>query len=256
MKISKTLLITLALAPLAAQADLTDISWYAGIGAGGTRVKGDYGVTFSAFEYQGETLIPVISQPDGTVATATLFNPSGTDLGYRAFGGVRFGQYLGIEAGYVNLGEPEDELPLHIPAVSGPSEDEILCANCRPETDILLRITDEIDGIDVYLVGTYPVFEHWEAFIKAGVISWDSTLTLKNDFAATYPPTPPGGPPFVPTTLPTTERIKTDGTDFAGGAGFNYKVSERLTLRGEGTWYDIEGTDLAYLLGFNVIITF
>jgi opacity protein-like surface antigen len=247
-----------ALAPLGAQAEIT---YYGGFGAGGSRVEEDLNLTFSAFEYLGEDLIPVFDRsgnPDinpryGQAVSSRLDKFNGTDLGYRVFAGVRFGRYIGIEAGYVNLAKPEDEIELNIPNKSGPSDDVILCDECRPETDLLLTLEDNFYGWDLYVLGALPITDRWEAFAKIGAISWESKFTAKNGFADTFPPSPPGSW-FIPTTTPESFQVKTDGTDLAGGLGFDYKVTDRLTLRGEGTWYDIEDTEQVWLLGLNIII--
>lgn len=268
MKKSVALLLSLAaIAPLCAQAE---ISYYGGFGAGGSRVEEDLNVTFAAFEYDGQVLVPVFDRTFSPATNPNYGQPvskkldkfNGTDLGYRVFAGVRFGQYIGIEGGYVNLGKPEDDVQITIPSRSGPSDDRILCDACRPTTDILLGLEDNFYGWDLFVVGTLPITDRWEAFAKIGGFAWDSEFTAKNGFADQFPPSPPAGPggvpdgvPYIPTTTPTSFTEKTDGTDLAGGIGVNYLVSDRLTLRGEGTWYDIEGTEQVWLLGFNIIIT-
>lgn len=264
-----------ALAPLSA---LADITWYAGLGAGGARVEEDLNVTYAAFEYDTEGVLgPVIDRvgqntdPDavgynpryGQAVSSSLDKFNGTDLGYRVFAGAMFGRFIGLEVGYVNLGEVEDQVELNIPAVSGPAPDNILCNNCRPETDVFLGLTDEIDGIDVFVIGALPMGESWDIFAKLGLIDWESNFQAKNTFRETYQPSPPIGPggvpdgvPYIPTTEPASFSEKTDGTDIAGGIGVNYKAAENMVIRAEGTWYDVENVEQAWLLGLNLIITF
>lgn len=208
---------------------LADISFYAGAGIGGSRVEEDVNITLEAV---GSSASPV-----------AVDKFEGTDLGYRVFGGVRFWRFLGIEAGYVNLGEPDSEVTLSIPVEPGVTP---------VQTDVALKLTDEIDGMEIYLVGFLPFSDKWEAFAKVGMIDWDSEFTVRNAFADTYPVVPGQ----IPEVLPPSSVEDTDGTDLAGGIGVNYRAGEHFTLRGEGTWYDIDDTEKAWLLGFSLIYDF
>ncbi len=231
MKTSKNILALLTLAPVVACAD---IGWYVGGGAGGTRLEQKMDVAIGAFTRDGENLTPIIERH--------LDGFTGSDLGYRVFAGMRFGPYLGLEIGYTDLGSPEDSLDMAIPATAS-----------SPETDVSLKLADDIHGIDAYLVGTWPINARWEAVAKVGMISWDSTFKLRNAYGEVFPNT---GSTVLPTVLPASFSVDTDGTDFAGALGLNYKASDHLTLRAEGTWYDIEGTQRSWLLGGFLIYNF
>ncbi len=265
----------LSVAALAPATALADVSFYFGGGSGGVRVEENLNLTFAAFEYDGGVLIPVFDRVGSGDPAAGNFNPrfgqpvsesmdkfKGTDLGYRVFGGVRFWRFFGIEAGYVNLGQPRDQIELNVPNFSGPDDPNeelgyrLRCANCRPVTDLALEVEDEIDGWELYALGALPISERWEAFAKIGVVAWDSTISVKNPYDETFDPSPPDSEPFKPTTTPSSFESDTDGTDLAGGLGFNYRISDRITLRGEGTWYAIEDIDLSWLLAANLIITY
>jgi opacity protein-like surface antigen len=249
----------MALAPLAAQADLT---WYGGFGAGGARIEQDLNLTFTAFESNGTEFVPIVdrgSNPDkfGRVATTSLDKFNGTDLGYRIFGGVMFLPWLGIEAGYVylgsgtDLGASDDELVLSIPGTSD------FCTACRPQTDVLLRIEDDIEGWEAYVVGAWPVNDVITLFAKVGVIDWESELSVKNAFAEQFPASPVDEvPTLIPTTLPTSFEEETDGTDLAGGLGVDFKIIDKFVIRLDGTWYDIERTEQAWMLGFNMVFQY
>lgn len=229
------LLVAAALAPTIA---LADFSWYVGAGAGGTRFEQDLNVPpLTGSIYQGNVLTPIAS------AEVDKFN--GTDMGFRVFGGLRFGRFFGIEGGYVDLGEPDDETNLSIPGDAS-----------RPTTDVSLVITDETDGWELYAVGFLPINDRWEAFAKLGILNWDSDFKVVNSFADTFPPSPPNSTPFIPTVTPESFTASDDGTDLAGGFGVNYKASEHMTLRGEATWYDIDNTEQVWMIGFNVILNY
>lgn len=254
---------SLALVPAMATAEIT---WYAGIGAGGARIEEDLNITYAAFEYSGGILVPVVdlfgqnTDPSGDkynpnfgrVASSTLDKFNGTDLGYRVFGGAMFNRFLGLEVGWVDLGEAEDAIELQIPQAS------VSCLEgCRPVTDTALRLSDSIDGWDAFVVGALPLNDQFDIFAKVGVIGWESTFRIKNAFDETFPPSPPeSSQAFVPTTTPVSGTTKDDGTDLAGGIGVNFKASEHITIRAEGLWYDIENVEESWLLGLNLVLTY
>ncbi len=246
--------------PMAAHADIT---WYGGFGAGGARLEQDLNLTYSAFEYNGDdVLVPVVNavqgSPDlGKVSSARLDKFNGTDLGYRVFGGVMFLPWLGLEAGYVSLGASEDEIELNIPGTSGPNPLDPICNACRPNTDVLLSLEDEIDGWDAYVVGALPINDVVTLFAKVGAINWNSDFSAKNGFRETFPPSGPDSQqPVIPTTEPESFKTDEDGTDLAGGLGVDLTIVEGIKVRLEGTWYDIEKTEQAWLLGVNLMLTY
>ncbi len=233
MTIHRALLATAAaLVPAAA---LADLGWYVGAGAGGTRLEEDLNVTFSASDCDAGGSSCTL------LASKRLDKFEGTDLGFRVFGGLRFGRFFGIEVGYVDLGEPEDEVSLEVPP-----------GGVAPETDIQLVLTDDIDGFEAFGLAAFPLSDKWEVFGKLGVIAWDSDFTFKNAFSEVFPPTPG----VIPTVEPQSSTVSDDGTDLAGGLGFNYQATEHMVLRGEGTWYDIENVEQLWMLGFSVIISY
>lgn len=270
IKRASVFLLVAGLLPLAATAD--DISFYGGIGVGGSRIEQDANLTVTAWQYEP----PAPSTSFVEVSSATLDTFEGTDLGVRLFGGVRLGPYLAIEAGYVDLGEQDDYQDLNIPAyfVSGSTQPS------RPETDVSVKMSNEIDGWEVYALGFLPLAERWEGFVKLGLIKWDSKVDIKNQYAETFPPSGPNASfPAIPQVTPPSSKQDFDGVDLAGGIGVNYKASENMILRVEGTWYaldldgigpsysTIDGTDRgpayviddtkqSYLISFDVIIPF
>jgi opacity protein-like surface antigen len=239
-RIDIALLSVLALMPVAASADLT---WYLGAGVGGMRLEEDINLTAQAID---ETQDPPV-----LISSATKDKFEGNDVAYRFFGGVRLGPYLAVEAGYVNLGEPDDGLNLNIPPEPLPP-----AAPQRPETDVTIRLFSEIDGLDVHALGMLPLNDRWEAFAKLGLIKWDATVKIRNSSSDLIPGGPPVNFPAFPTVTPASSSTDEDGVDLAGGLGLTYKATERMSLRGEGTWYDIDDTDQLWMLGVNVIVSF
>ncbi len=73
------------------------------------------------------------------------------DLGYKLYGGLTLLKFFGLEAGYVDLGKPDD-------ASSG--------------------VTIEGTGWDVFAMGVLPLGSKFEFFGKAGLIYWDTDATF------------------------------------------------------------------------------
>ena len=73
------------------------------------------------------------------------------DTAFKLIAGIRPLDWLGVEAAYVNFGEPED-------------------------TVLGARLTAEGDGISAFAVGFLPTGPV-DLFAKAGLIAWDSKVT-------------------------------------------------------------------------------
>lgn len=261
---SKKLLLAIgAFLPICAVAD---ISYYAGAGAGGVRVEGDLVVTTTGLDTS--------TDPSTLAYTFSSDGYEATDVGYRVFAGMRIGQYFGVEGGYISFGSIDDSFSY---------SDEGDPPGCNPATPpsgncnripVQSSIEQDIDlnGFEFYAMGRYPFAENWEAFAKLGVVLWDLEYSASDIFADNLVTTP--GQQNIPDIHTSITRdckpqnlsdpscpdlgkeYDDDGTDLAWGLGVNYKASERVTLRGEGTWFDIEDTDKAWMLGFDVIYNF
>jgi outer membrane protein with beta-barrel domain len=85
----------------------------------------------------------------------TGINFSGSDTGSKVYAGFTFFKFFGLEASYLDLGSPKDEIS------SG--------------TDAKLDTT----GWDAYAVGILPIGKHFELFAKAGIIVWDATASYE-----------------------------------------------------------------------------
>jgi hypothetical protein len=86
------------------------------------------------------------------------------ETGYKIFGGYMFNDYLGVELGYVDLGQPEDKF----------SDD-------GGEFD--LKLEAEASGFTANLVGEIPLGPV-DLFAKVGLISYDAEIeaTLIDNF--------------------------------------------------------------------------
>lgn len=258
--------IFLALGALLPAVATADIAYYVGAGGGGTRVEGDLVVTTTGLD---------LSTTPSTVAyTFSSDGYEATDVGYRLFAGLRIGKYFGIEGGYVDFGSLDDEFAY---------QDEGSPPGCNPATPpsgncnripVQSSVSQKIDlnGFEFYATGHYPFAENWEAFAKLGVLLWDLEFSASDVYADSLQPTPgQQNIPEIRTSVtsgcapqllndPDCADLGTDydddGTDLAWGVGVNYKAGEHTTLRAEGTWFDIEDTDKAWLIGFDVIYNF
>ena len=75
----------------------------------------------------------------------------GSDVGYKAFATWMWSDYFGIEGGYIDFGEPSDDI---------------------------LDVPTSIDatGWNLYLVGNIPVTDSLDIFAKVGGVRWDADL--------------------------------------------------------------------------------
>ena len=83
------------------------------------------------------------------------FRFSDGDTAYKLFAGVRFLNFLAVEAGYVDLGDPQDI----IASIEGQE----------------LEVQIGVKGWDAYAVGMLPIGPV-DLFAKFGVVSWDADI--------------------------------------------------------------------------------
>jgi len=76
-----------------------------------------------------------------------------SDSGWKAYGGFRFFKFFGLQAGYVDLGAPDD-------SVAG------------------IDLSVDATGWDAFAEGVLPIGSHFELFAKAGYVLWESETTL------------------------------------------------------------------------------
>jgi OOP family OmpA-OmpF porin len=158
--------------------------FYGGIGAGQAQSKIDN-------DQISSTLIG---------APATSITNDKSDTAYKAFGGYQFNQYLGMEAGYFNLGE----FGFKSTAPAGTLDGRI-----------------KVDGMNIDLVGTMPVNDQLSVLGRIGV----HNARTREAFTGT-----------VVLNNPNTEN---KDTNYKAGIGFSYKFSQSMNLRGELERYRI-----------------
>jgi OmpA-OmpF porin, OOP family len=102
-----------------------------------------------------------IGQANSDVDTDSIAFVSGTPISvdntttaFKLFGGYQFSKYIGIELGYIDMGEIKASAP-------------------GPDT-----YTIALSGFDAFFVGTWPISNDFTLFGKLGFISWNSDITI------------------------------------------------------------------------------
>jgi OOP family OmpA-OmpF porin len=141
----------------------------------------------------------------------------GSDLATRVFAGVRLHRHLAIEAGWVDLGEVDALVPLIT------SDFQFVQAPTNVETS----------GLEVTVLGIWPVNRDFEVYGKLGLVSWDSDLATAG-----------------------VGTVSSDGQDLAYGFGAEYVGTGRLRFRIEGMVYDLDGFDESITVTASVLYSF
>lgn len=163
--------------------------FYGGIGAGRSQSKIDD-------DRINATLI-------GAGATSTSIDHDQRDNAYKVFGGYQFNPYIGLEAGYFNLGEFGFK------------------STTTPAGTLDGRI--KVDGVNLDLVGTLPINDQLSLLGRVGV----HKARARDTFTSTG---------AVVVTNPNPEITE---QNYKAGIGFSYKFSQSMSLRGELERYRI-----------------
>ena len=247
---------------------MADFSSYLGVGMGGSRVeRNDVNLTFS--EYTTGTILadPPFNVQNPPIERLNLTDPSASSFSFKVFGGVRYGRYLGVELGYVNLGRADDGSSFEIPAITASAIPLLV----RPLQDRQIDVETKIDGFQGYAVGFLPLGEQIELFAKVGLIRWDADVRVIDRIGAVFPVDQPGIPEILASGELVNRVLEDDtpdgvsfssesasetGTDIAAGAGIQIKASERVSLRAELEWFDIDGTSLTWTGNVGLVFGF
>ena len=141
---------------------------------------------------------------------------SGSGTSYKLFAGFRFLNFLAVEGGYVDLGDPRD-------VVGGSGDDAI-------DVEIGLK------GWDAFAVGLLPIGPV-DLFAKFGIVSWDADIRAR----------------LIPTDVVDTETES--GTDAAYGIGIALRLG-KVTLRAEAKQFKIPDADDVYMFSIGATFTF
>ncbi len=227
--------------------------WYVGIGGGGTRVATEnVDLSFEIYTTGVIAGLPPYDGPGPFIDPAAhVTDPEGTDFALKLFGGWRWGRHLGVELGWVDLGTAEDSFSYQIPQIDRAG------GVIRPVQDRQIDTEVEIDGLQVYLVGYWPLGKSLELFGKVGMLAWDRDSLVIDEIAVLTPVDQPTVPEIRLDGEPFTQiAVSDDGEDLALGAGVNIAAGERISLRGEFEWFDIEDTSQAWLASVSLLYAF
>lgn len=257
-----------------------DVSYYVGLGAGGARVeRNDINLHFDEYTqtqgipglppgafappYDVDFRGPIVEtvDPNGYrtpgATPVDVSDPSGSDFSFKAFAGVRFGKHLGVEAGYINLGEAKDGFPYQIPMIQS-----LGGFPPRPLEDRQIDIETKIDGFQGYLVGFLPLNDTVELFGKVGVLVWDQDTLVVDRIGSMEGVDQPAIPEIIlgneaPDGVTFSSLKSSDsGTDLALGAGINLRASDHVAVRTEFEWFDIDTTSLAWSASMSLVFSF
>lgn len=157
--------------------------------------------------------------------SARKFKLNGDDTGFKLFGGYMFLPVLGIEVGYVDFGQPDDNTGFSVPTT--------------PQLDVNGDLKVDANGYTASLLGKLPIGPV-NVFAKAGILSWkahakvnvtatDGTTTASNSFSD-----------------------NADGNDFTYGVGAGVSFGS-LEVRAEYEKYDIGDVDDLYMLSLGLV---
>lgn len=120
---------------------------------------------------------------------------AGSDYATRQFVGFTWGDYLGVETGYINFGTVNDRI------LDQPGQ-------------LTLNNGIETWGYNLSVVGRYPVNEELEAIAKVGMIRWDSEASIETV--------------SLPAKVDGDDLIWGVGLDFRGSGRFHVRVEGEL----------------------------
>ena len=141
---------------------------------------------------------------------------SGSGTAYKLFAGFRFLNFLAVEGGYVDFGDPND-------VVGGSGDDAI---------DVQIGLK----GWDAFAVGLLPIGPV-DLFAKFGVVSWNADIRAR----------------LIPTDVFDTD--SESGTDAAYGIGVALRLG-KVALRAEGEQFKIADAEDVYMFSVGATFTF
>jgi opacity protein-like surface antigen len=231
---SKRLALLVAL--VAAGPSLAEAGPYLGIGIGSTRTEAsltDLGL------FPGPVLpVPTPPLPDPNYTGSDDF--TSTDVAIDVAAGWMFG-WFGIEVGYTDFGSAEQRYTLPESCTPLPNGQE---CQSREWTAKM-----EMTAYRAYLVGSLPLSESIDGYVKLGAISWEADYS-GYERSASFVSGPPIGPQYEPVSF------DDDDTGLAGALGINIKTDSPFSLRLEASYYDVDTTDVVWNAQLMGVYTF
>lgn len=205
---------------------------YLGIGIGGTRTESS--LTELGL-FPGPVLpVPPAPDPDPNFTGSDDF--TSTDVSFDVAAGWMFGMF-GVEVGYTDFGSAEQRYVL-------PESCNNVGCQSREWTAQM-----EMSGIRAFLIGSLPVSDNVDAYLKLGAMSWQADYSgLERNQA--FVPGPPVAPRYDPVSF------DDDDTGLAAAIGVNLKSDSPFSLRVEFNYYDVDTTDLVWNAQLMGVYTF
>lgn len=154
-----------------------------------------------------------------------------TDVSVSVTFGWMFDKHFGVEVGYTDFGQAVQNYRL--PKVC----DENLGCQSRQWTTQM-----STSGIQAFVVGSTPIGDTVDAYLKLGAINWDAEY---NGFERNQSFVPDQEVPIGQRNEPV--NFDNSGTDLAAAMGINLKTESPFSVRVELSYYDIDTTDLVWV---------
>jgi len=153
-------------------------------------------------------------QASGYDVTARLSDTSRT--AWRVHGGYQFSKYLGVEAGYVDLGDVKSTFSGDISDLEG-----------------LLSTANKLhpasaEGFDLSVVGRYAFGERFSVQARVGALRWDTRTSTLSEGGQTI-------------------RRNDDGIDAVIGLGAAMNFGRNWVLGVDATRYEVSGDDINFI---------
>jgi len=181
-------------------ANAAEPGWYIGVGAG----QSDVDISSSD--------VNKIMTAAGITGTSSVDE---TDTAWKIFAGYQYNKYLGVELGYVDLGEVDIDAVITAP------------------TAATLKINAETQAAALSVIASLPIGDKFNVFGRVGAFYWD----VEAEAAAVV-----GG-------VVSKASADDDGIDLLFGAGAKYDFTKNVGVRVEWERYDVDGDDIDLISG-------
>ncbi len=202
---------------------------YIGVGIGGTRTESSLAELglFPTGSDGGPLPVPAPPSPDPNFTGSDDF--TSTDVSFDVTAGWMFGRF-GIEVGYTDFGSAEQRYTL--PESCNPNPG----GGCQSRA---WTAEMKMSGIRAFLVGSVPVSDNIDAYLKLGAMNWDADYSGFERNQLLVP-----GPPIAPRYESVS--FDNDDTGLAAAMGITLKTDSPFSLRVEFNYYDVDTTDLVW----------
>jgi OOP family OmpA-OmpF porin len=182
-----------------------------------TEFYGGIGVGYTTFEVDDIFLLDEVVNP-----TAPEPGWEGASFSNRQMLGFRYGDYIAVEVGYHRFGTVNDTLAIQVSPVLTVSE----------------TVSLKTSGYDASLIGLWPFNRELSALGRVGIIRWDTDRRIDSSLSE----------------QPLLDSL--DGDDLVWGIGAQYEGNDRVRMRVEGEFFDIDFARNWWTLSVSVLYAF